>query len=53
MVLITYEAIYIKYYKCILVVQHAMRIHHIVVCGLSDCTIFFSHYLASGTFKKN
>jgi len=24
-----------------LVVQHAMRMPHIAICGLSDCTIFF------------
>jgi len=32
-----------------LVIQHAMRIRHIVICGLSGYTIFFSHYLINGT----
>jgi hypothetical protein len=32
-----------------LVIQHAMRIGHIVVFGPSGSTIFFSHYLINGT----
>ena len=32
-----------------LVIQHAMRMPHIVICGLSGYTIFFSHYLINGT----
>jgi len=22
-------------------IQHAMRMHHIVICDLPDCTVFF------------
>jgi len=33
--------------------QHALREQHIVICGLSGCTIFFPHYLIKGTgFEK-
>ena len=34
----------ITYCKCVfvaLVIQHVMRMCHIVICGLSGCTIFF------------
>ena len=31
-----------------LVVQHAMRMRHIVICGLPRSTIFFPHYLING-----
>jgi len=31
-------------------IQHAMRMRHIVNCGLPRSTIFFSHYLINGTF---
>ena len=36
-----------------LVIQHAMSITHIVVCGLHRSTIFFSHYLTNGTIFGN
>jgi len=37
----------------ILVIQHAMRMRHIVICGLPSCTIFSPHYLINGTlFRK-
>ena len=32
-----------------LVIQHAMRMRHIVICGLPRSTICFSHYLITGT----
>jgi len=36
-----------------LVIQHAMHMCHIVVCGLPHSTIFFLHFLINGTiFKK-
>jgi len=34
----------ITYSECVsvaLVIQHAMRMRHIVICGLSGCTLFF------------
>ena len=35
-----------------LVIQHAMRTRHIVICGLPRSTIFFPRYLINGTIKK-
>jgi hypothetical protein len=50
MALIAYEVISIKFYECILVIQHAMRMYYIVVCGLSYLPYhIFSHYLTNGT----
>jgi len=31
------------------VIQHAMRMRHIIIRGLSRCTVFFKHYLVNGT----
>jgi len=35
---------------CVLpsVIQHAMRMCHIVICGLSGSAVFFPHYLIKG-----
>jgi hypothetical protein len=36
-----------------LVIQHAMLMRRIVICGLSDSTVFFAHYLIDAkTFGK-
>ena len=52
------KAIFITYCGCLFVglgIQHAMRMRHIVFCGLSGSTIFFSHYLTNDIIfeKKN
>ena len=39
-----WKEIRITYSECVclaLVTQHAMRLHHTVICGLSGCTLFF------------
>jgi hypothetical protein len=45
----------ITYYERVsvaLVIQHVMRMRHIIICGLPDSTIFFSHYLIKGTISE-
>jgi len=35
-----------------LVIQHAMRMRHISICGLPPLYNIFPHYLVNGTIKK-
>jgi hypothetical protein len=38
------KALRITYTECVFValgIQHAMHMRHVVMCGLSDCTMFF------------
>ena len=49
------KAVIITYSECVsvaLVIQHAMRMHHSVICGLSGSTVFSPHYLVNGRIKK-
>jgi hypothetical protein len=42
------KAMGITYSECVfvlLIIQHAKRVRHIVICGLSGCTKFFPHDL--------
>ena len=50
------KAISVTYSECVFVasgIQHAMRMRHNVICGLSGSTIYFHKYLINGTiFEK-
>ena len=50
------KALSITYSECVRVtlgIHHAISMHHIVICGVSGSTIFFSHYLKKmAQFKK-
>jgi hypothetical protein len=41
-----------KYVSVALVIQHAMRMCHIVFCGLSGCTIFYTLFHKLQNFRK-
>jgi len=44
------------YSECVFValgIQHAKHMHHIVICGLLRCTIFFSDSLINGMIFGN
>ena len=49
------KAMSITYYECVFValgMQHAMRMRHIVICGLPSSTKLFPRYLINGTLLE-
>jgi hypothetical protein len=45
----------ITHFECVYVAlgtQHAMRMHHIVICGLSTFTVFFHFISKTAQFSK-
>jgi len=45
----------ITYSACVFValgVQHAMRLRHIVICGLSGCAVFFNIISQTARYSK-
>jgi len=46
------KTISIAYSECVfvaIVIQHAMRMRHIIICGLAPLQYFFPHYLINDT----
>jgi len=42
--LLQWKVTSITYYNCmsvVLFIQHAMYMHHVVICGISGATVFF------------
>jgi hypothetical protein len=50
----SWNAINITYSECVSValgIQHAMRMRHVAICGLSFSTTFFPHFFINGRFS--
>jgi tRNA A22 N-methylase len=55
MIVVVGKPLSIIHSECVFValgIQHAMRMRHIVICGLSGSTIFFHIILQKKNFKK-